>query len=261
MLTEVGFLMSDSGKIYSKPPLAPLQQRQLLESRGLVFQDAAAAEKFLKYNNYYRFSAYTYVFEFANVQGAVRQHRFAHGTTFERIQDLYQFDCELRNHLLKAIEKLEVGIKTALCLELALFTRDSHWYMDAQYFQHWFNHNDFLDLCEDEFQSSQETFVQHYKNTYSDPYLPPSWMMIEILSFGSCSKLISGLRTANQRKVAHQFDLPPEALVSWCRALVYIRNLCAHHARLWNRHFVIAPFIPKGKRLSKYMQPTQTFSA
>ena len=33
--------------------------------------------------------------------------------------------------------------------------------------------------------------------------------------------------------------------ISWLHSLVYIRNVCAHHSRLWNRELGIQPIIPK----------------
>jgi abortive infection bacteriophage resistance protein len=34
-------------------------------------------------------------------------------------------------------------------------------------------------------------------------------------------------------------------LTNWMHSLVYLRNLCAHHSRLWNRALEIAPLKPK----------------
>jgi abortive infection bacteriophage resistance protein len=33
--------------------------------------------------------------------------------------------------------------------------------------------------------------------------------------------------------------------ISWLHGLVYIRNVCAHHARLWNRLLGIQPLFPR----------------
>ena len=32
---------------------------------------------------------------------------------------------------------------------------------------------------------------------------------------------------------------------SWLHSLAYIRNVCAHHSRLWNRELGIQPVVPK----------------
>ena len=34
-------------------------------------------------------------------------------------------------------------------------------------------------------------------------------------------------------------------MVSWLHAITYIRNICAHHSRLWNKILGIRPIIPR----------------
>ena len=34
-------------------------------------------------------------------------------------------------------------------------------------------------------------------------------------------------------------------MVSWLHAIAHLRNLCAHHSRIWNRVFAIKPSVPK----------------
>ena len=35
--------------------------------------------------------------------------------------------------------------------------------------------------------------------------------------------------------------MPPKTFNSWLHTINYVRNICAHHARLWNRDFNIVP--------------------
>lgn len=46
-------------------------------------------------------------------------------------------------------------------------------------------------------------------------------------------------------QIARYFCLPPDEFVSWLHTMNYVRNLCAHHARLWNRDFHIEPAVLK----------------
>ena len=52
------------------------------------------------------------------------------------------------------------------------------------------------------------------------------------------------------------FNYAPTMMDSWLETLVYTRNLCAHHSRLWNRWFVAAPVIPKGEACYKKLSQT-----
>ena len=41
--------------------------------------------------------------------------------------------------------------------------------------------------------------------------------------------------------ISWYFGLPPEIFCSWLHTINYVRNICAHHARLWNRAMSIVP--------------------
>jgi abortive infection bacteriophage resistance protein len=36
-------------------------------------------------------------------------------------------------------------------------------------------------------------------------------------------------------------------MVSWLHTLNYVRNICAHHARLWNRDLAVQPELPEAR--------------
>ncbi len=91
-----------------------------------------------------------------------------------------------------------------------------------------------------------DIFIKHFYQNYENPNRPPIWMIAEILSFGACSKLFKNLRKVKHKKaICDQFKQPPNIMDSWLRCLTYIRNICAHHARLWNKWIIYAPNIPR----------------
>ncbi len=87
-----------------------------------------------------------------------------------------------------------------------------------------------------------EVFIKHYRATYDDPENPPSWMTVEIMYINELSRICGGLKKrADVKDIADYFDLPPDKFCSWLHTINYVRNLCAHHARLWNRDMNIVP--------------------
>ncbi len=65
---------------------------------------------------------------------------------------------------------------------------------------------------------------------------------MEVASFGTLSKLYNNLCSIrNRRKVANYYGLSGTVMESWLRSLVYVRNICAHHNRLWNKEFRVSP--------------------
>ncbi|MCL2281856.1 MAG: Abi family protein [Fibromonadales bacterium] len=81
----------------------------------------------------------------------------------------------------------------------------------------------------------------------------PIWAAIEVLSFGTVSKVYS--RWAS-KDVIKKVSLGMKVLkeygytVNIVRSLVYLRNLCAHQARIWNRRLTIP--VPDKKYLQKF---------
>jgi len=83
----------------------------------------------------------------------------------------------------------------------------------------------------------------------------PLWMAIEIISFGQLSFLFRGLKRTDRNNISKDcFEIDEKILSTWIHTLVYIRNLCAHHSRIWNRMLAIKPMIPnklaEGKNIS-----------
>lgn len=255
MRTRAGFFMATT---YTKPALTIDQQIALLESRGLTVRDKDQARHFLQFINYYRLSGYTICFE--QIIDGKRNHQFKPETSFDDIIALYNFDRHLRILVMDAIERIEVAIRTQICLHMAVTHDDGHWYLRRELFKPGFNYNAFITKCTTEQKNSREKFVQHYRSSYSHPETVPAWMITELLSMGTWSTVYKNLANRSDKKnVSDVFKLSPVDLESWLHALTYIRNLCAHHARLWNRHFTIKP--KSSPQYAQYMTPNTTFSA
>lgn len=256
MRTRAGFLFMPNP--YNKPALTIDQQIDLLNSRGLNIPDRDKARHYLQFINYYRLSGYTISFE--QIIGEKRSHHFRPGTTFDNILDLYNFDRHLRMLVMDAIERIEVALRTQICLHMAVNYNNGHWHLDQKIFKPEFNFNAFIRKCTEEQKSSKERFVLHYKNTYDSPDLVPSWMITELLPIGTWSLIYKNLSNrVDKKRISDNLKLSPVVLESWLHALTYIRNLCAHHSRLWNRHFTIRP--KQIYEYIKYFTPNNTFAA
>ena len=89
---------------------------------------------------------------------------------------------------------------------------------------------------------SKEEFIKHHKLKNYDL---PIWVACEVWDFGMLSHLFSGMRFIEQTTIANKFGLQQgAALASWLRSLSILRNLCAHHSRVWNKGLAITPRLP-----------------
>ncbi len=232
---------------FDKPWLSCSDQVALLQSRGLVVREASAAAEFLSHVNYYRFSGYCLAFESS-------RHRFLPGVTFERVRDCYDFDRVLRDLVLEALELTEIDFRTAIAHHFGR-THGPFGHTQPAAFYRGFDHAIWLRKVRDETARSREPFVTHYQTNYSGFPDLPVWMATEVMSFGALSLMFKGMQRADQRAVAARYPLQRSHLGSWIHHFVYVRNLCAHHSRLWDRVWAIKPVLPPGKAWSRPLLP------
>jgi len=234
-----------SKKVYNKTPLSFTDQLALLKSRGISVTDELKAISILQEISYYRLSAY-----FLPYQSV--KDTFNPGTTFKQIIDTYSFDRELRLLVFDCIERIEIAIRTQIIYQMAYHYNDSHWQDNQSLFiKPYYNKIGIKVDPFSEFQSiiskaktvrTPEVFIQHYLNNYSSPSNPPSWMCFELLTIGEMSNIYRGLSSkVDKKRIASFFDLHPTVFISWLHSLTYVRNICAHHARLWNKELAIKP--------------------
>jgi abortive infection bacteriophage resistance protein len=222
---------------YTKPALKYEAQLALVVSRGLTVEDPVRALRMLKRIGYYRLSAYFVPFK------VPKTDQFKPGATFGQIVDLYKFDCHLRLLFMHAIDKVEVGIRALITYELA-HQLGPFGYADPNNFSPSYDHKQFMSMLAHEEERGSEIFVKHFRTKYTSEKYLPFWMVTELVSFGTLSKLTENLRTSVRKQLAKDFGLVEPVFVSWLHTIAYVRNLCAHHNRLWNRELSVKPILP-----------------
>ena len=80
-------------------------------------------------------------------------------------------------------------------------------------------------------------------------------MSTEVMSLGSLSFCYTGLKSQDKRQIARQFDVHHKRLKDWLHTLTYVRNICAHQSRLWNRELAIKPETVRDQEWSPPMTP------
>lgn len=207
----------------------------------MAVPDHERAARYLSHINYYRLRAYWLPFE----NGGDGEHGFHPGTTFDSPLTLYIFDRKFRILVLEAIERVEVSLRTHFAYIIAM-KYGSHAFMDRTIFRKPKYYDQLMTCLLDEIDRSQETFIEHYLNTYDDPALPPIWAVCEVMSFGQLSKWYKVLKFRQDRKaIAAPYGIDEKALGSFLHHLIHVRNFIAHHCRLWNRKLTVTMTLPK----------------
>lgn len=208
----------------------------------MIIPDRERAARYLSHINYYRLRAYWLPFEESTGK---EEHGFKEGTEFEASLSLYVFDRKFRILVLEAIERIEVSFRTRFAYVLGT-KYGSHAYLSQKYFKSAKYYQKCLSSLMEEIDRSRETFIEHYKAKYNDPVLPPIWAVCEVMSFGQLSKWFQNLRhRTDRRKIAEIYNIDERVLGSFMHHLTHIRNLVAHHSRLWNRRLTFTMRIPR----------------
>jgi len=259
---------------FTKPAITPEEQLQLLIDRGLTIQDQNRALSFIKAVSFFRLSPYMRPFQQAN-----GNHTFHANAGFKQLSELYDFDRRLRLLIMDAIERAEVAVRAHLSNYMGV-KYGAHWYLDTNKFRHDYRHQELLESIEGKqdkaardylrecgridqlrkpqaekatlkLRRMQESYARHYQMTYTAPALLPNWAMVEELTLGQLSHMYKGLkRDTDKKAIARELGLAAPLLESWLHTLTAVRNICAHHSRLWNRELGIKPALPKNAQFN-----------
>jgi abortive infection bacteriophage resistance protein len=241
----------------SKPARTIADQIALLQSRGMLFRDIDQAPHFLQNISYYRLKGYWW-----DMQADKTTHQFLPDSYFEDAVDRYNFDRHLRLILFDAVERIEIALRAQMIYHLSM-AHGPLWYLDSSLFPNTVLHSKNVTSLIREFGYSQEIFIIDHKNRYPNDD-PEAWKIMEIASMGTLSKFYKTLRHSLPAKalIAKGMGLNlHKELASWLEAIVYVRNIIAHHSRLWSRDMVKRPTLkinnPKGKWLNRPLKDAQ----
>ena len=211
------------------------EQLEILKGRGLIVDNEETAKEVLGTHNYYRLSGYMLTLKKNDV--------FDKTATFDNVLQIYSFDRALRLLMLDYLEEIEITLRSRVGHEMGRDDIDEDKrvaYLDASLYM---TEEAFLDFSADLRKAikdcQNEAFVKHHKTKYSG--ILPAWAMVETLSFGALSRLYSGLNTDLQKRIGGYYSLRFTTIENWLHSIVVLRNICAHHLRLFNRGIPISP--------------------
>jgi len=229
--------MSQNKLPYTKQHLTISEQISQLKNRGMFFNDESKANHYLSHINYYRLTAYWLPYKESNSE------YFRNNTKFDEVLCYYIFDRELRLLVLDAIERIEVSVRTRMTFILTE-KYGSHPHLNSNIYANEEKYNRNLEKLKNECDRSKEIFVKHFKDNYREE-LPPLWAVTELMTLGQVSNWFSNIKLRTDRNsIANIYSIDEGILKSYLHHLTIIRNISAHHARLWNKRFAFTSKIP-----------------
>ncbi|MFZ3192396.1 MAG: Abi family protein, partial [Moraxellaceae bacterium] len=176
---------------------------------------------------------------------------FLPDSRFEHVAQLYVFDKKLRLLVLDALERIEISIRSQIAYQLG--QQDPLAYLRSDMFHHRFtdfgvrksvsDHHEWLTKQASLLGRSKEDFIEHHRHKNMLPV--PIWVACEVWDFGTTATLYKGLKEVDQDAISIRYGLQNGRIfATWLSLLKDLRNICAHHGRLWNRSFSAPELLP-----------------
>lgn len=217
--------------------------------------DPVVAERTLRTYGYHRLTSYSYVFRKMLPENRrdpqarlFRDIFFVEGTSLEAITRLYEFDARLREVLLSGLFDFEVRLRAAVAHVLARRSPTAH--IEEQHLNEKACRQGTCDGAT-KFDAWKATYRESLEGAVDEDYVVhhlrvpsqelPVWASVELVSFGKLPFLFDLMRQEDQNRVARRFGVRNgRQFGKWIRALVELRNLCAHGSRVFNRRIKYA---------------------
>lgn len=232
-----------------KPFKSVDDQIVILQDRGMEICDDEFARRALREIGYYRLSGYSYPYRAVQAETALLSDNFIDGTTIEKVVKLYRYDQELRAVTGLQLAKIEIVLRVMISHELGRVDPYIHLSPHKLGKKAWDKVNvrpteqysEWLDKYSLSVVRSNEDSVIHYKKKY-DAILPV-WVAVHVLDWGGLRLLYGFARDEQRKAIAQQLNISESQLSSWLHCLNEVRNVCAHHGRLYSRTFPKSPML------------------
>lgn len=240
--------MANTSSRYAKPSTSVPEQVETLRKRGLDVGNITDAEALLRQIGYYRLSGYSYFYK-----EPPPADNFKAGTTLSQVKSLYDFDERLRSVLLEGISQIEVALRFHIGHRLGRRDTFAHFFSTEldENFGRWTAGTNFIEKSEHQRwlhdflkaeNRSQEAFAQHFRRKFGPHF--PVWVATEIMLFGILNQLFKAMPENDRKLIALRLglltndeDVDSATLTNWLNHLKYVRDVCAHQSRVWNRTF------------------------
>lgn len=222
---------------YSKPHATSKNWVSHLRAKGLTIAQPNVAAKKIELIGYERLRIYFTSRRDLTIAGKP----FLPGTTYKDILQLYEFDMKLRRLCFDHCGIFEVAFRNSMSEALSS-AHGGHAHIKLESYESADARRAALAMLSSVYAKSKDARSIHYTKQYSAPILPPIWTLKEFLTFGASIRLYKLLDKSIKDSIAKDFGLPNHIFMEkWASCLVDLRNICAHHDRLFNRSFQKQP--------------------
>jgi len=205
------------------------QQIEKLQSRGMCLDiEITKVKELLLDIGYYRLGFYWCPFSDKN-------HVFIPNTKFSDIIALYYLDVDLRNVLMKYINRIEINFRTKLTYYVSNKYKSSpNWFVNSEIVSQKFI-DDIDKFYNKDFIRNNNPIKKHHSKYPSENYAP-AWKTLEFFSFGTVLRIYKSLIEEDiKERISNVYGIRKVGkFISFMETIVLVRNTCAHSAVLFD---------------------------
>lgn len=235
------------------------EQIALLRSRNMTISDELKAKEILFDIGYFRMGFYWFPFEKTYPNKHHRTHLFKDGTNFNDAVELYYFDFNLRNILLKPLSRIEIAFRTKVAYIISNYYKDSPtWFVDITVVSK-------QQACSFENRVYQpildkvQIISMHHRHHINDRFAP-AWKTLEFMTLGEMVHLFKSIKNEDLKlQIANYFGIKKlVTFENYLELVKELRNTCAHGNVLYD--FTPERSIRKGPAMKKGIGKNQNLN-
>ena len=235
------------------------EQIALLRSRNMTISDELKAKEILFDIGYFRMGFYWFPFEKTYPNKHHRTHLFKDGTNFNDAVELYYFDFNLRNILLKPLSRIEIAFRTKVAYIISNYYKDSPtWFVDITVVSK-------QQACSFENRVYQpildkvQIISMHHRHHINDRFAP-AWKTLEYMTLGEMVHLFKSIKNEDLKlQIANYFGIKKlVTFENYLELVKELRNTCAHGNVLYD--FTPERSIRKGPAMKKGIGENQNLN-
>ncbi|PID88410.1 MAG: DNA-binding protein [Bacteroidia bacterium] len=212
------------------------EQLKILSDKGIIFDcGIEKAKEHLLDIGYYRLGFYWFHFKEENLRN------FKPNTKFSTIIDLYYLDVDLKFLLMRALNRIEINIRTQIIYIVSNKYKNSPtWFSDHKVMTSKFIEG-FPNIYNEKFIDNNKPIKKHHNKYINDIYAP-AWKTLEFLTFGSIYNIFLNLKDEKLKTyIANHYGIKKSSVfINYLRTIIFIRNICAHSGLLYDTNTPLA---------------------
>ena len=205
------------------------QQIEKLQSRGMCLDmEITKVKELLLDIGYYRLGFYWCPF-------SNKDHIFIPNTKFSDIIALYYLDVDLRNVLMRYINRIEINFRTKLIYYVSNKYKSSpNWFVDTEVVSQ--NFIDDIDKFYNKDFIRNNSPIKKHHSKYPDENYAPAWKTLEFFSFGTILRIYKNLIEEDiKERISNIYGIRKvRKFISFIETIVLVRNTCAHLSVLFD---------------------------